>query len=124
MTIHWSKLKSSLQLTIFLKNEKNNGIFLPQKLQFIGIGRYEKSILVIYRIGRFEKWDLSVYIGIGRYGKKLIGRTLFVTIIINYLSIYLNIIGKNLSLIQNLFQLKVETVVQQLLEQMEAISYI
>ena len=36
----------------------------------------KKSISVIYRIGRFEKWDLSVYIGIGRYAKNLIGRTL------------------------------------------------
>ena len=36
----------------------------------------KKKISVIYRIGRFKKWDLSVYIGIGRYEKKLIGRTL------------------------------------------------
>ena len=42
----------------------------------IGIGRYEKILSVIYRIGRFEKWDLSVLIGISRYEKKLIGRTL------------------------------------------------
>ena len=46
----------------------------------IGIGSVsadlKKRISVIYRIGRFKKWDLSVYIGIGRYEKKLIGRTL------------------------------------------------
>ncbi len=36
----------------------------------------KKSISVIYRIGRFKKWLLSVHIGIGRYEKKLIGRTL------------------------------------------------
>ena len=46
----------------------------------IGIGsvsaNLKKRISVIFRIGRFKKWDLSVYIGIGRYEKKLIGRTL------------------------------------------------
>ena len=46
----------------------------------IGIGSVsadmKKSISVIYRIGRFKKWLLSVHIGIGRYEKKLIGRTL------------------------------------------------
>ena len=46
----------------------------------IGIGSVsadmKKILSVIYRIGRFEKWDLSVLIGIGRYEKKLIGRTL------------------------------------------------
>ena len=46
----------------------------------IGIGSVsadmKKRISVIYRIGRFRKWHLSVYIGIGRYEKKLIGRTL------------------------------------------------
>ena len=36
----------------------------------------KKILSAIYRIGRFEKWDLSVLIGIGRYEKKLIGRTL------------------------------------------------
>ena len=36
----------------------------------------KKILSVIYRIGRFEKWDLSVHIAIGRYEKKLIGRTL------------------------------------------------
>jgi len=55
-------------------------------LMFIGIGigigiesvsaDMKKILSVIYRIGRFEKWDLSVLIGIGRYEKKLIGRTL------------------------------------------------
>ena len=46
----------------------------------IGIGSVsadmKKRISVIYRIGRFKKWHLSVYIGIGRYEKNLIGRTL------------------------------------------------
>ena len=42
----------------------------------IGIGQYENILLVIYRIGRFEKWDLSVLIGIGRNEKKHISRTL------------------------------------------------
>ena len=46
----------------------------------IGIGSVsadmKKRISVIYRIGRFKKWLLSVHIGIGRYEKKLIGRTL------------------------------------------------
>ena len=48
----------------------------------IGIGIWsvsadmKKRISVIYRIGQFRKWNLSVYIGIGRYEKKLIGRTL------------------------------------------------
>ena len=46
----------------------------------IGIGSVsadlKKRISVIYRIGRFKKWDLSVYIGIGQYEKKFIGRTL------------------------------------------------
>ena len=51
-------------------------------LMFIGIGigsvsaDMKKILSAIYRIGRFEKWDLSVLIGIGRYEKKLIGRTL------------------------------------------------
>ena len=51
-------------------------------LMFIGIGigsvsaDVKKIISVFYRIGRFEKWNLSVHIGIGRYEKKLIGRTL------------------------------------------------
>ena len=53
--------------------------FFPQKIG-IGIGSVsadmKKSISVFYRIGRFEKWNLSVHIGIGRYEKKLIGRTL------------------------------------------------
>ena len=46
----------------------------------IGIGSVsadmKKRLSVIYRIGRFKKWHLSVDIGIGRYEKKLIGRTL------------------------------------------------
>ena len=46
----------------------------------IGIGSVsadmKKILSVIYRIGRFKKWNLSVLIGIGRYEKKLIGRTL------------------------------------------------
>ena len=56
-------------------------------LMFIGIGigsvsaDMKKILSAIYRIGRFEKWDLSVLIGIGRYEKKLIGRTL--TLIFN-----------------------------------------
>ena len=51
-------------------------------LMFIGIGigsvsaDMKKILSVIYQIGRFEKWDLLVLIGIGRYEKKLIGRTL------------------------------------------------
>ena len=51
-------------------------------LMFIGIGigsesaNMKKVLSVIYRIGRFDKGDLSVLIGIGRYEKKLIGRTL------------------------------------------------
>ena len=36
----------------------------------------KKSISVIYRIGRFKKGNLSANIGIGRYEKNLIGRTL------------------------------------------------
>ena len=53
-------------------------------LMFIGIGigsvsaDMKKILSAIYRIGRFEKWDLSVLIGIGRYEKKLIGRTLYI----------------------------------------------
>ena len=46
----------------------------------IGIGSVsadmKKRISVIYRIGRLKKWHLSVHIGIGRYEKNLIGRTL------------------------------------------------
>ena len=46
----------------------------------IGIGSVsadmKKRISVIYRIGQFGEWHLSVFIGIGRYEKKLIGRTL------------------------------------------------
>ena len=51
-------------------------------LMFIGIGigsvsaDMKKILSAIYRIGRFEKWDLSVLIGIGRYEKKLIVRPL------------------------------------------------
>ena len=54
-------------------------------MMFIGIGigsvsaDMKKILSAIYRIGRFEKWDLSVLIGIGRYEKKLIGRTLSLT---------------------------------------------
>ena len=57
-------------------------------LMFIGIGigsvsaDMKKILSVIYRIGRFEKWDLSVLIGIGQYEKKHIGRTLDVVLII------------------------------------------
>ena len=36
----------------------------------------KKTISVIYRIGRFKKWDLSVYIGSADMQKNLIGRTL------------------------------------------------
>ena len=36
----------------------------------------EKFLLVIYRYRPIRKFDLSVVIGIGRYGKKLIDRTL------------------------------------------------
>ena len=58
--------------------------FSSSKIKFIqaniGIGSVsadlKNRISVIYRIGRFRKWHLSVYIGIGRYEKKLIGRTL------------------------------------------------
>ena len=46
---------------------------------YIGIGSVsadmKKRLSVMYRIGRFKKWHLSVDIGIGRYEKKLIGRT-------------------------------------------------
>ena len=46
----------------------------------IGIGSvsadFNKILLVIYRIGQFKKWHLSVLIGIGQYEKKLIGCTL------------------------------------------------
>ena len=62
--------------------KKIMGIFSPKNMQFIGIGigsvsaDMKKKLSVIYRIGRFKKWHLSVYIGIGRYEKKLIGRTL------------------------------------------------
>ena len=49
-------------------------------MQFIGIGSVsadtKKKLSVIYRIGRFKKWHLLVCIGIGRYEKKLISRTL------------------------------------------------
>ena len=54
-------------------------------LMFIGIGigsesaDMKKVLSVIYRIGQFEKGHLSVLIGIGRYEKKLIGRTLLRT---------------------------------------------
>ena len=62
------------------------GYFFPQNMQFIGIGigsvlaDMKKSLSVIYRIGRFKKWHLLVLIGIGRYEKKLIGRTLIVSL--------------------------------------------
>ena len=62
-------------MVFFLKNVIHNYANIS-----IGIGSVsadlKKSISVIYRIGRFKKWNLSVYIGIGRYEKKLIGRTL------------------------------------------------
>ena len=51
-------------------------------MRFIGIGigsvsaDMKKYISASNQIGRFEKQDLSVHIGIGRYEKKLIGRTL------------------------------------------------
>ena len=62
------------------------GIFSPKNMQFIGIGigsvlaDMKKKLSVIYRIGRFQKWYLSVYIGIGRYEKNLIRRTLLIVI--------------------------------------------
>ena len=63
--------------------KKIMGIFSPKNMQFIGIGSVsadmKKKLSVIYRISRFKKWHLSVYIGIGRYEKKLIGRTLHST---------------------------------------------
>ena len=52
-------------------------------LMFIGIGigsvsaDMKKILQAINRIDRFEKWYLSVLIGIGRYEKKLIGCTLY-----------------------------------------------
>ena len=59
----------------------------------IGIGSVsadmKKKLSVIYRIGRFRKWNLSVYIGIGRYEKKLIGRTL-VSCVIKYTVKYIH----------------------------------
>ena len=60
-------------------------------LMFIGIGigsvsaDMKKILSAIYRIGRFEKWDLSVLIGIGRYEKKLIGRTLTCRLLTMYI---------------------------------------
>ena len=45
----------------------------------IGISRYEETLLLIYRIGRFWKWALSVFIVIGWYEKKVIGCTLIMT---------------------------------------------
>ena len=66
-------------MVFFLKNVIHNSANIG-----IGIGSVsadlKKSISVIYRIGRFKKWNLSVYIGIGRYEKKLIGRTLVHTV--------------------------------------------
>ena len=59
-------------------------------LMFIGIGigsvsaDMKKILSAIYRIGRFEKWDLSVLIGIGRYEKKLIGRTLITFYVVTF----------------------------------------
>ena len=53
---------------------------------YIGIGiesvsaDMKKILSVIYRIGQFKKWHLSVLIGIGRYEKKLIGRTLLMVV--------------------------------------------
>ena len=53
----------------------------------IGIGSVsadmKKRISVIYRIGQFGEWHLSVFIGIGRYEKKLIGRTLTIVVGLN-----------------------------------------
>ena len=46
----------------------------------------KKTLLVIYRIGRFWKWALSVFIGIGWYEKMVIGCTL---IMINFQSLFL-----------------------------------
>ena len=41
----------------------------------MGIGRYEKSMLVFYRYWPLRKLNLSVHISIGQYEKQLIGRT-------------------------------------------------
>ena len=54
---------------------------IPQKFPFhkihhIGIGRYEKTYRFRYRYRPIREMDLSVIIGIGRYEKRLIGRTL------------------------------------------------
>ena len=51
----------------------------------------KKSISVFYRIGRFEKLNLSVHIGIGRYEKKLIGRTLMIAIFSDFIPHYAEI---------------------------------
>ena len=62
-------------------------------LMFIGIAigsesaDMKKVLSVIYRIGRFEKGDLSVLIGIGRCEKKLIGRTLISAQMVSFLSL-------------------------------------
>ena len=73
----WSQFALKM---FFLMNIKIMAYFFPKNMQFIGIGsvsaNMKKSLSVTYRIGRFKKWNLSLYIGIGRYEKKLIGRTL------------------------------------------------
>ena len=93
------KAKSSLENWIISKNLSPIKTFIPiwkflnpsnfwlknvlYFLSNIGIdlgsvsANLKKSISVIYWIGRFQKWDLSVYIGIGRYEKNLIGHTLW-----------------------------------------------
>ena len=77
-------------------------------LMFIGIGigsvsaDMKKILSAIYRNGRFEKWDLLVLIGIGRYEKKLIGCTLDIIHTHSALYLHASIIGKLLWLILSL----------------------
>ena len=80
--LYWGSSQDSKFLKkaiFFLKNTIHNSANIG-----IGIGSVsadlKKRISVIYRIGRFRKWHLSVYIGIGRYEKNLIGRTLLLLI--------------------------------------------
>ena len=79
-----------------LKNLNLSNIF-NLKFQFITLlisvsasDRYrpilKKPISVIYQIGQYREWDLSVNIGIGWYEKKLISHTL--DLINRYIGIY------------------------------------
>ena len=78
-------------------------------LMFIGIGigsesaDMKKVLSEIYQIGRFEKGDLSVLIGIGRYEKKLIGRTLLCTTLNNSCATHAQLVRKALNWTENLY---------------------